>query len=82
MTNVVILGEEKPEKEKPIEFVKNLAGDLTSWITTDMPNEWQNIILLCRCYRLSDFDLMFAYDDDRSCGCLYLGHFNSGKVEE
>jgi hypothetical protein len=46
------------------------------------PSEFKYIELVCKNYNRG-YDLMFAYDnpDDRSGGCLYVGHFNDGVVE-
>ena len=82
MTKVIILGQEPEKKElKPIEFVKVLSYDdkfkfTTVYITTE---RWENIELICKNYQ-NTYDLMFAYDDNRHEGILFLGHFNDGVV--
>jgi hypothetical protein len=81
MTNVIILGEQPEKKElKPIVFVKYLGSELKINSNPSEPKFWKNIELICRNYSSEPFDLMFAYDDDRSGGVLYLGHFNDGVV--
>jgi hypothetical protein len=42
---------------------------------------WNNIELICKDYG-DGCDLMFAYDNNRSDGIAYLGHFNDGIVVE
>lgn len=80
MTKVTILGQEPKEvkKLKPIEFTENLT--LAKEIDKNClaPNRWENIELICAG---GTFDIMFAYNEDRNGGCLYLGHFNDGVVE-
>jgi hypothetical protein len=81
MTKVIILGEQPEKKElKPIEFVKYLGSELKINSNPTEPKFWKNIELICRNYSSEPFDLMFAYDDNRSGGVLYLGHFNDGVV--
>jgi hypothetical protein len=80
MTKVIIIGEQPEKKElKPIEFVKFLDTELKVHFGCADPNQWKNIELICKKYS-NDYDLMFAYDEYRSVGVLYLGHFNDGIV--
>jgi hypothetical protein len=81
MTKVIILGEQ-PEKKglKPIEFKKYLDTDLTSYIPSTSPSDFENIELICKNYRGENIDLLFVYNDDRRKGLLYLGYFNDGIV--
>lgn len=70
--------------KKPIEFVKILDhyGKILNAVRE--PYEFSNIELICFSYcKISgkNYDLIFAYDDDRNGGSLYLGHFNDGVVE-
>jgi hypothetical protein len=80
MTKVIIL-EEQPEKKelKPIEFKFALDSNSIFINPKTLPKDWRNIELICKNYA-TKFDLMFAYDEDRQEGCLYLGHFNNGVV--
>ena len=84
MTKVIILGEPAEKKEgKKIEFVKLLTSSLEINEIAGRVHDWKNIELICKNYDEGDsgnFDLMFAYDDNRSEGTLYLGHFNDGIV--
>jgi hypothetical protein len=81
MTKVIILGEQPEEKGlKPIEFKKYLDNDLTSYIPSTSPSDFENIELICKNYRGENIDLLFVYNDDRRKGLLYLGHFNDGVV--
>lgn len=79
MTKVILLGETDSKKElKPIEFVKSLIN-FSFHDAEAKPSEWENIELIARNYN-EEFDLMFAYDDNRSDGAIYYGHFNDGIV--
>ena len=80
MTKVIIIGEEPKTGKKPIEFIKACEAD--EWGSPmSEPKHCGNIELISKKFT-SEFDLMFAYDDDdRGCGVLYLGHFNDGVVE-
>ena len=91
MTKVTILGQEPKEvkKLKPIEVIKVLRIDNgLRQIYVQSPNnilKWKNIILLCKNYHESEYDLMFGWDYESSIttgsGCtLFLGHFNDGVV--
>lgn len=79
MTKVIILEETDSKKElKPIKFVKEINSSIIC--ATNSPSEWENIELITRNYN-EKFDLMFAYDHDRSDGIAYYGYFNDGIVE-
>ena len=84
MTKVIILGEPAEKKEgKKIKFVKAFVHQM-EWINcTSTPSDWENIELICKNYNKSSedpYDLMYAYDDERNMGNIYLGHFNDGIV--
>jgi hypothetical protein len=78
MTKVTIIGGEPTEKK--IEFKLVLFSDLSMNESTAISKAFKNIELICLNYRNGDLDLMFGYDDNRSEGYLYLGHFNDGIV--
>jgi len=81
MTQVIVLG--KPtikSTSNPIVFVKSLKSDLTFGVGCVSPTEFKFVELVALNYYSSDFDLMFAYNDERDNGYLYLGHFNDGTV--
>ena len=81
MTKVTIIGGATPiEKKKPIKFVKSI-GSLGICLARAVPYMWDNIELICKNY-VDDYDLMFAYNNKRSDGIAYLGHFNDGIVVE
>jgi hypothetical protein len=81
MTKVIILAEQPENKElKPIELVKWLDSEYNFCNAESNPMQWKNIELICKNYQSHGFDLMFAYDENRSGGILYLGHFNDGIV--
>jgi len=82
MTKIIDLTKEAKEEKvlKPIEFVSFLDDNCEIRKTT-VPNgelKWDKLYLLYRDYRGSEFDLMFASNEDVQC--LYLGHFNDGIV--
>jgi hypothetical protein len=80
MTNVIIIGEQPEKKDlKPIEFVKYLDSDSAFDNKCAEPKQWKSIELISKNY-FNKYDLMFAYDENRSRGILYLGHFNDGIV--
>jgi hypothetical protein len=57
-----------------------------SGITGSQPYHYEHIELICRDYYCTapyghpSMDLMFAYDQKRSTGVLYMGYFNDGVV--
>jgi hypothetical protein len=81
MTKVTIIGEATPiQKKKPIQLVKCIGA--MSVLDAQAPNYmWKNIELICKNYDFG-YDLMFAYNNNRSDGIAYLGHFNDGIVVE
>ncbi len=85
MTTVTIIGEAKPiEKKKPIEFVKYLDSSINFQSvnkTVTIPTDYKFIELIRKSNSNQRYDIMFAYDYDRSKGVIYLGHFNDGIVE-
>jgi len=84
-TKCIVLGEtEQPKKGKPIEFIHAYTGkknELDGTIAETLPKNWRNIELTQKAINEDFFDMMFAYDDDRTCGCTYAGHWNDGFVE-
>ena len=81
MTNVIIIGEQPAKKDlKPIGFVYFFSFYNGAEKTDIKPKSYENIELICKDFAGFGFDLMFAFDEDRSYGFLYLGHFNDGIV--
>jgi hypothetical protein len=83
MTKVIILGQE-PEQKKPkrIEFVELIDHSKQFIGPRYTPKDFKNIELVAKNWDIAEIlDLMFAYDDDRNNGFLFLGHFNDGVVE-
>jgi hypothetical protein len=81
MTKVIILGEQPEKKElKPIHFVKYLSMDNSFINSFNTPDLYANVELICRNYNHNKHDLMFAFNENRSEGVLYLGYFNDGIV--
>ena len=78
-TKCIVLGEAfLIESKKPIEFTwlmlkKNILEP------SNRPGSYRNIEIICTDYEDNE-DLMFAYDQHRSNGCLYLGHWNDGVI--
>jgi hypothetical protein len=86
MTKVIILGKTVGGNTKPIEFKQcfNPEMGLKETFSTDFgytPSDWAHIELIRKSTRESVYDVMFAYNNSRDSGCLYLGHFNDGIVE-
>lgn len=82
-TKVTILGEQPIEQEKKkIEFCKwvDVSGGCISDLIGLKPHDFQNIELIRLKQTTMDYDVMFAYNKDRSVGIIYLGHFNDGIV--
>lgn len=81
MTKIIILGDNTPKQpKKPIEFLLSFNENKTFIKPHLNPKHWQNIELVCRNYNYERVDLMFAYNENRNLGVLYLGHFNDGIV--
>lgn len=84
MTKVIILGEEPKEiKKKEIEFVKAVrlvVGDDGTERANFSPSNFKYVELIHRAIHEENYDVMFAYDDNRIVGVIYLGHFNDGIV--
>lgn len=80
-TKVIVLGTQA-EPIKNIEFVSYMEANTTfTTSTTAKPSDWHIIELICKNYKGTKLDLMFAYDNnDRTDSCLFLGRFNSGTV--
>jgi hypothetical protein len=80
MTKVIILGEEPKKEKKKIVFVKALNIYYEFFNAICGASSYKNIEFICVNYLGENYDLMFAYDEDRDKGCLFLGHFNDGIV--
>ena len=78
MTKIIDLTKEAKEL-KPIEFIIYISPDGSHDIAVDKPSEYKFIELNCRKYG-GLYDLMFAFNTDKSSGSIYLGHFNDGIV--
>jgi len=85
-TQVIVIG--KPEEKKTKSAIE-FQSFLNSSFKVDKvdngarsPSSYKYIELICKDYA-HGFDLMFAYNDPngRSCGVLYIGHFNDGIVK-
>ena len=83
MTKVIIIGDRPDKTPKKILFKYILPNEFSTFREiSDMdfqPQTFQNIELICRDYT-NNLDLMFAYDEDRNTGVLYLGYFNDGII--
>jgi len=78
MTEIKIIGEEKIKSNlKPIRFEKYLDNNTLCGVCCNV-SSWKDIELI---KKNRGFDLIFAYDDKRSTGLLYLGQWNDGIVE-
>ena len=91
MTTCKIIGDTPPPTRKPtpIQFHKFSAGVVgnNNWMPIDCkPTDWKNIELISGIDRRNNtyktcYDIMFAYDEDRSMGVVILGYWNDGVVE-
>lgn len=83
-TKCIVLGEIPEELRQPhkIEFVKCLYfNSLYFKDSLSFPDRWINIELIKRkTYPAEEYDVMFAYDNNRETGVLYLGYWNDGVV--
>ena len=81
-TKCIVLGEESPLKG--IELTQALGHDVKTNQFLSYPlisaASWDTIELICKNYLKRGFDLMFAYNESRTRGCLYFGHWNDGFV--
>ena len=78
MTKVIDLTKEAKEL-KPIQFVTFLCKNGINRPAEKKPHDYENIEIAFRIYE-EGLALMFAYNDDKSLGNFYLGHFNDGIV--
>jgi len=79
MTKVIDLTEAK--ELKPIQLTSFLdpnSREMQELALCFVGAGWDEIRLLCRNFRGSGMDLMFASNNETQC--LYLGHFNDGIV--
>ncbi len=64
---------------KPIEFVEVFNRGKNEKASA-CPSDYLNIELVCNNYD-NNMSILYAYNDNRNYGCLYLGYFNDGIVE-
>ena len=79
-TKCIVLGEEPNNGLKPIEFFYALGDEKNVIIAEAKPKNWSNIELITTSYDSYGYDLMYAYDNYRNQGSLYLGKWNDGVV--
>ena len=84
MTKCSVIGEHNTVTDKkPIKFLKVMNHLHKIRNSVREPGQYSNVELICTRYGTVQgvpFDLMFAYDNIRSDGCLYIGHWNDGVV--
>lgn len=89
-TKTIVIGENKNlVNQKPIEFDKILSDNLGIWNAKEKiqkkgkPSDYNFIELICKDYGIKNQDLMFAYNDsnNRDEGCLFIGKWNDGIVD-
>ena len=79
-TNVIVLGQVNLKKSKPIEF-NRILDQYNQLVTCHLiPANYKNIELVYKSNSSTKYDIMFAYEQDRSSGNLILGRFNDGFV--
>ena len=89
MTKTIVIGETRSNRSnRYIKFISVLPSEnhpTLQFITTVVApsSAYEYVELICPKYN-GVHDVMFAYDhpDDRATGCLYLGYWNEGIVEE
>lgn len=79
-TKCIVLGQEEKKELEKIEFVKALNRSFMISNASTKPSDWDNIELITKNYTYKKEDVMFAYNECRRNGCLYLGHWNDGVV--
>ena len=82
MTKCIVLGENKSINDKrPIQFTGHLNKSTADiWRNEcQSPRTWSNIELISKNNAAGE-DIMFAYNNKREDGILYLGHWNDGIV--
>ena len=88
-TTCIVLGENNSVKQvkKPIEFLvfvdtsEVMTKTKRCKVVKNKPNEFFNIELVSKKAGGFGLDIMFAYNQNRNYGYLYLGHWNDGVVE-
>lgn len=85
MTKTSILHEEfESPKQNPIKFVYTWNEQMTKRMPPNcFPKDYQNVVLIAKGFAFADntfYDLIFAYDEVKSSGCLCLGYWNDGMV--
>ncbi len=87
MTKCIVLrGYEEAKAVKPIEFTHEMSEFEIRPVEGDYrfaPERWDVVELISKGFASKDrvvYDLMFAYDNDRSNGVMYFGHWNDGIV--
>ena len=86
-TKCIVLGQPEQEKKgKPIEFVLRLVdaikeSDAIVELAKISPCSFKNLELVSKSNSEYNYDLIFAYNDSRSTGLIFLGHWNDGFVE-
>jgi len=84
-TKCIVIGEDNQEKKekKPIKFFREVILDFTPSYDFPLPLslDYKNIELIRRASLVNHYDVLFAYNDAREHGVLYLGHWNDGIIE-
>lgn len=81
-TKCTVIGETNTKKElQPITFSKVCENQSWKSAAGDFPSNWENIELIARDFTIDNKDLMFAFDNNRRDGVLYIGHWNDGVAE-
>ena len=89
MTKCIVLGEDNSVQpvKKPIKFIWVVTNEKLANTAKQVdnacgkPNQFAHVELVQQASSKDYFDVMFAYDQNRNDGCLYLGHWNDGVVE-
>jgi hypothetical protein len=79
-TTCIVLNTQQPKKGKSIEFHQTIDGNGSLSGAGFSPDAWLFVELICKNFNQSKKDLIFAYNNDRDTGILYLGYWNDGIV--
>lgn len=83
MTNIIKFEcpgkNKKEEKKQSIEFIRYLACE--EFIDLELePSNYDHVMLLVENYDSTNYDLIYACDNDNENPCIILGHWNDGIV--
>lgn len=80
-TEFKVIGNQKLDPSKKTEFIFEFS-DCEGESANTQPKHWKHVELIATNWNSSEEfnDLMFAYDENRSEGSLFVGNWNGGKL--